>query len=91
MAIIEDVREHVDLAGHGLTPGGRVHYQPTTALLYTHALERRDGRLAEGGPLVVDTAVHTGRSPNDKFLVREPGSEGRIWWSKVNQDLDEDH
>jgi phosphoenolpyruvate carboxykinase (ATP) len=91
MAIIEDVREHVDLAGHGLTPGGRVHYQPTTALLYTHALERGDGRLAEGGPIVVDTGVHTGRSPNDKFLVRELGSEGRIWWSKVNQDLDEDH
>jgi phosphoenolpyruvate carboxykinase (ATP) len=91
MAIIEDVRGHVDLAGHGLTPGGRVHYQPTTALLFTHALERRDGRLAEGGPLVVDTGVHTGRSPNDKFLVREPGSEDRIWWSKVNQDLDEDH
>jgi phosphoenolpyruvate carboxykinase (ATP) len=90
MAIIEDVREHVDLSEHGITPGGRVHYNPTTALLYSHALQRGDGRLAEGGPLVVDTGDHTGRSPNDKFLVREPGSEDRIWWSKVNQDLDED-
>jgi phosphoenolpyruvate carboxykinase (ATP) len=90
MAIIEDVRQQVDLEGHGITPGGRVHYNPTTALLYTHALERRDGRLAEGGPLVVDTGEHTGRSPNDKFIVREPGSEDRIWWSKVNKDLDED-
>ena len=33
--------------------------------------------LAEGGPLVVDTGVHTGRSPQDKFVVREPGSEDR--------------
>jgi phosphoenolpyruvate carboxykinase (ATP) len=90
MAIIEDVRQHVDLSEHGLTPGGRVHYNPTTALLYSHTLERREGKLAEGGPLVVDTGVHTGRSPNDKFLVREPESEDRIWWSKTNRDLDEE-
>src|SRR5215217_537379 len=91
MAIIEDVGQLVDLSEHGLTPSGTVHYQPTTALLYSHTLERRDGRLAEGGSLVVDTGIHTGRSPNDKFVVREPGSEDRIWWSKVNQDLDEGH
>ncbi len=36
--------------------------------------------LAEGGPLVVDTGTHTGRSPKDKFVVRETGSEERIWW-----------
>jgi phosphoenolpyruvate carboxykinase (ATP) len=91
MAIIEDVGQQVDLSEHGLSARGEVHYQPTTALLYSHALERGEGRLAEGGSLVVDTGVHTGRSPNDKFVVREPGSEDRIWWSKVNQDLDEDH
>jgi phosphoenolpyruvate carboxykinase (ATP) len=89
MAIIEDVGQHVDLDEHGITPIGRVHHQPTTALLYSHTLERGEGRLAEGGALVVDTGEHTGRSPNDKFVVREPGSEDRIWWGKVNQDLDE--
>ena len=47
-------------------------------------------QLAEGGPLVVDTGVHTGRSPNDKFLVREPGSEARLWWGTVNQSIEED-
>jgi phosphoenolpyruvate carboxykinase (ATP) len=87
MAIIEDVGRQIDLDEHGITPEGRVHHQPTTALLYSHALERSDGQLAEGGSLVVDTGVHTGRSPNDKFVVREPGSEDRIWWGKVNQDL----
>ena len=46
--------------------------------------------LAHGGPLVVDTGRHTGRSPNDKFVVREPESEDRIWWGKVNQPLDEE-
>jgi phosphoenolpyruvate carboxykinase (ATP) len=74
MAIIEDVREEVDLSEHGIEPGGAVHHNPTVALLYTHALKRDEGGLAEGGPLVVDTGVHTGRSPNDKFVVRESGS-----------------
>ena len=67
-----------------------MHWNPTTSLLYTHALRRGDGRLAEGGPLVVDTGEHTGRSPKDKFVVREPGSEDRIWWGEVNQPLDEE-
>jgi phosphoenolpyruvate carboxykinase (ATP) len=91
MAIIEDVGQQVDLSDHGIEPSRRVHHQPTTALLYSHTLARGDGQLAEGGPLVVDTGEHTGRSPNDKFVVREPGSEDRIWWSKVNQDLHEEH
>jgi phosphoenolpyruvate carboxykinase (ATP) len=80
----------VELTEHGLTPTGRVHWNPTTALLYMHALRRRDAVLAEGGPLVVDTGVHTGRSPRDKFVVREPESEARIWWGEVNKPLDEE-
>src|SRR5438046_5899318 len=75
---------------HGLSPEGRIYWQPTTSLLYTHALRRGEGRLAEGGPLVVDTGRFTGRSPRDKFLVREPGSEDRIWWGDINQPLSED-
>ena len=63
----------VDLSEHGIEPSGRVYRNPTTSLLYTHALPRGDGRLAEGGPLVVDTGAFTGRSPKDKFLVDERG------------------
>jgi len=79
------------LAEHGITKvRGRIYWQPTTSQLYTHALARGDGALAEGGPLVVDTGIHTGRSPKDKLIVREPGSEDRIWWSDVNADISED-
>jgi len=79
----------IDLGEHGIDAAGRVHLHPSTSLLYTHALQANEGRLAEGGPLVVDTGRHTGRSPNDKFLVRETGSEDRIWWGTVNQSIDE--
>jgi phosphoenolpyruvate carboxykinase (ATP) len=78
------------LEDYGLNPERRVFWQPTTAMLYGHALAHGEGRLAEGGPLVVDTGKHTGRSPKDKFLVREPGSEDRIWWSDVNKELSEE-
>jgi len=78
------------LEGHGLDPEGRVYWNPTTSLLYTHALVREEGRLAEGGPLVVDTGRHTGRSAKDKFFVREPESEDRIAWGDVNQPISEE-
>ena len=88
MAITTRVEEG-GLEDHGISTSGRIYRNPTTALLYTHALARGDGRLAEGGPLAVDTGRHTGRSPKDKFVVRESGSEDRIWWGSVNQPLDE--
>src|SRR5215471_6610279 len=83
------IRARAGLSEHRLRPTGTVHWNPTTSLLYMHAVERGDGRIVEGGPLAVDTGVHTGRSPKDKFVVREPGSEGRIWWGDVNRPLEE--
>jgi len=78
------------LREHGLDVRGRVYWHPTTSQLYSHTLRREEGQLAEGGPLVVDTGVHTGRSPKDKFIVREPSSEERVWWSETNSALSED-
>jgi phosphoenolpyruvate carboxykinase (ATP) len=92
MALTTGTHDELDFAddGFGIAASGRVFRNPTTALLYTHSLTSGEGRLAEGGPLVVDTGVHTGRSPKDKFVVREPESEERIWWSSVNQPIDEE-
>jgi phosphoenolpyruvate carboxykinase (ATP) len=84
-----DVRGNVDLTEHGIRPTGHVLWNPSTPVLYEHAIARGEARLAEGGPMVVDTGVHTGRSPKDKFVVREPSSEGRIWWDG-NQEFAED-
>jgi phosphoenolpyruvate carboxykinase (ATP) len=88
--VIATVPGREGLRDHGLDVRGRIYWHPTTSQLYSHTLARGEGRLAEGGPLVVDTGVHTGRSPKDKFIVREPGSEERIWWSDVNASLQED-
>ena len=50
--------------------------------LYEHALRRQEGQLTSRGAFVAITAPHTGRSPNDKFVVEEPASAERIWWEK---------
>jgi phosphoenolpyruvate carboxykinase (ATP) len=84
-------RPEDSLAVHGLRVGGRVLRNPTTSQLYTAALDHGEGVLAEGGPLVVDTGRFTGRSPKDKFVVHEPGSEDRIWWGDVNAEISEEH
>jgi phosphoenolpyruvate carboxykinase (ATP) len=79
------------LSDHGIEPSGRVYRNPTTAQLYTHALAGGEAVLGEHGQLVVDTGRFTGRSPKDKFVVREPESEDRIWWGDVNHELSEEH
>lgn len=81
----------VGLDAHGITGTGTVHWNLPPAALYEHTLAAGTGQLAEGGALVVSTGVHTGRQPKDRFVVREPGSEDRIWWGDVNKEISEEH
>ncbi len=60
-----------------------VWWNLSTAALYEQAIRRREGFLAHKGPLVVGTGRYTGRSPNDKYVVREPASENDIWWQSA--------
>jgi phosphoenolpyruvate carboxykinase (ATP) len=62
-----------------------------TAELYEAAVRAGEGLLAADGPLVVRTGKHTGRSPQDKFIVDEPASHDRIWWGPVNRPISEAH
>src|SRR5580704_14496799 len=52
--------------------------------LYEHALQRNEARIAAHGALVADTGAHTGRSPKDKFVVRDDNSEASVWWDSNN-------
>jgi len=71
----------------GLDPQRDVHWNLTPAELYEHAVRRGEGVIAEAGPFCAVTTPHTGRSPNDKFVVQEPSSGDRVWWGKVNQPI----
>ena len=65
----------------------RVRWNLSTAELYEHAVRRQEAVIAADGPLACRTGLHTGRSPNDKFVVQEPSSEAEIAWGKVNRPL----
>ncbi|GJL92809.1 phosphoenolpyruvate carboxykinase [Hyphococcus sp.] len=52
----------------------------TAPALYQLAVKRGEGEVAKDGPLVVKTGEHTGRSAQDKFIVRHPECESKIWW-----------
>lgn len=72
----------------GLTNVAAAHWNLPVPALYEAALRRGEGILSEGGPLCVLTGQHTGRSVNDKFIVKEPGSEKNIDWGSVNRPID---
>ncbi len=69
---------------------GRLRANLSEPLLVEETLRRGTGQLAVGGPLVVDTTPYTGRSPKDKFVVRQAAIEDEIAWGKVNQPLGAD-
>eukprot|EP01037_Dinobryon_pediforme_P021686 gene21686-22622_t len=68
------------LASLGLTHLTAVHWNLSEPRLYEEAIRRGEAKVAAGGALVVDTGVHTGRSPQDKFIVRDALTEQTIWW-----------
>ena len=65
------------------------HHNPSTAQLIELALSRGEGELTANGALVAKTGERTGRSPNDRFIVKEPGSEADIDWGPVNKPFEQ--
>ncbi len=79
------VRSFHGLEDFGITNAKTVWWNLSSPALYEHSLQRHEGLMAHLGPLVVRTGQYTGRSPNDKYLVREPSSQDKIYWGEVNR------
>jgi phosphoenolpyruvate carboxykinase (ATP) len=69
----------------GITGVRTAYWNLPAARLVEMAVTRGEAILAAEGPLVCDTRPHTGRSPNDKFLVKDPSTDGEVWWGEVNR------
>jgi phosphoenolpyruvate carboxykinase (ATP) len=75
-----DNKIRAELGRLGLTWIDSISWNEGPAALYRQALARGEAQVADGGALVVSTGAHTGRSPADKFVVRDSETEGNIWW-----------
>jgi phosphoenolpyruvate carboxykinase (ATP) len=83
------IQGKVGLEAQGLDPKGDVHWNLVAPVLIQNAIRRNEGQLADMGPFCAVTTPHTGRSPNDKFLVKESSSSSDVDWGKVNQPMSE--
>ena len=76
-----------DLAKNGLRNVQTAYWNLGTAQLIEQAIQRHEGMIASGGAFVVRTGPFTGRSPKDKYIVRDSGTENTVDWGPVNQPL----
>ncbi|OZC03060.1 phosphoenolpyruvate carboxykinase (ATP) [Rubricoccus marinus] len=84
----DSLLRHLDSLGLGGSE--TLYYNLPPARLVELAVRRGEGRLVADGPLATRTDPHTGRSPNDRFVVREPGTESEVGWGKTNVPISED-
>ena len=85
-----DLKSDYGLKNHGLIHLDRVFWNLPTPALYEEAVFRGEGHVSQGGPFLVDTGKHTARAAADKFVVREAGTEDKIWWGEYNRPFAQD-
>ncbi|MES1976139.1 MAG: phosphoenolpyruvate carboxykinase [Pseudomonadota bacterium] len=79
------------LEAQGIETRATLHWNLVTARLIEAAVARGEGKLSADGPLVVETGQHTGRSAQDKFIVRDGETEDTVWWGKSNKSMTPEH
>jgi len=77
-------------AEFGLGKASSIQWNLTEAPLYEAAIARGEAQVVAGGPLVAETGQHTGRSPKDKFIVRDDTTDQSIWWDN-NAEMSRQH
>jgi phosphoenolpyruvate carboxykinase (ATP) len=78
------------LEHHGLTHLRMAYWNLPTEALYEEIAFRGEGRITRMGPVVAFTGKHTARSANDKFVVKEPSTEEKVWWGQYNRPFSPD-
>ena len=85
---MREVGENFSASGpenHGFSSLNSVFWNLNQQEIYKIILERGEGKLCKDGAMVVETGVHTGRSAQDKFVVKESANEDAIWWNNAKE------
>jgi len=76
--------EKASLRNIGLHHVSAAHWNLSPADLVEECIVRREGQLTDTGALAADTGEFTGRSPKDRFIVKDPITDNTVWWGDVN-------
>ena len=79
---------NASVATLGLGNVAAAYWNMTPAELVEEAIVRGEGRLVDSGALAADTGEFTGRSPKDRFIVKDAITENAVWWGDVNIPFD---
>ena len=79
-----DSAANARLAPLGISRAAQVHLNLTPAALVEEALRRNEGTLTDNGALMADTGAFTGRSPKDRFVVKDANTADSVWWGDIN-------
>jgi len=83
------VNVQIDL--HELVNGSNTQVQLSVSQLVEKVLKRGEGKLSSTGAVSVSTGKYTGRSPKDKYIVKEASTADKIDWGPVNQPISKEH
>lgn len=73
----------ISLDNYGIK-NAKVNYQLSSEELHNETLQKGQGKLADSGSLAVDTGEFTGRSPMDRFIVKDDVTRDQVWWGNIN-------
>ena len=79
-----------ELTALGITNPSTIHHNLTAGRLVEEAVRRGEAHLSRHGALIANTGKYTGRSPNDKFTVKDGETADTVWWGKVNRPIEAD-
>lgn len=79
----------ISLESYGIK-NAKVHYQLTPKQLHDITIAKGQGVEASSGALAVNTGEFTGRSPKDRFIVKDSITEDKVWWGNINIPFESD-
>ncbi|KAA3620956.1 MAG: phosphoenolpyruvate carboxykinase (ATP) [Flavobacterium sp.] len=83
------ISKSISLENYGITDA-KVKYQLSSEKLHSETLRKGQGQEADSGALAVNTGEFTGRSPLDRFIVKDDITRDRVWWGNINIPFDPD-
>lgn len=73
----------ISLEDYGIK-ASKINYQLTSQELHKETLAKGQGKETNTGALAINTGEFTGRSPKDRFIVKDEVTADKVWWSKIN-------